>query len=80
MPQCLAEMLTYALLQPVADIFAMSPLSTHGKSLNELINNPLTNDLSHVNGWCQLESHMSIKSAESKVIFISWRYNNHQKV
>ena len=67
MPQCYAEMLTYALLQPVADIFANdTPLSTHRKSLNELINNPLTNDLSHVNRWCQLESHMSIKSAESK--------------
>ena len=57
-----------------ADIFADdTTLSTHNKSLDVVITS-LTNDLSHVDRWCQ-HNHMSINSDKSNVMFISSRQN-----
>ena len=57
-----------------ADICADdTTLSTHNKSLDVVVTS-LTNDLEHVNKWCQL-NHMSIKSDKSKAMIISSRQN-----
>ena len=64
--------LPLVLTHSCADIFADdTTLPTHNMSLDVVITS-LTNDVSHVDRWCQ-HNHMSIKSDKSNVMFISSR-------
>jgi len=66
--------LPLALSHSCADIFADDKTqSTHNKSLDVVVTS-LTNDLSHIDRWCQ-HNHMSIHSDKSNVMFISSRKN-----
>ena len=69
--------LPFVLSHSVADIFADdTTLSTQSKSFDVVVAS-LTNDLLHVDQWCQL-NHMSINSDKSKVMFICSNNNNRE--
>ena len=69
--------LPFVLSHSVADIFADdTTLSTQSKSIDIVVDS-LSNDLLHVDQWCQL-NHMSINSEKSKVMFISSSHNSRE--